>query len=520
MIHFEFAKSGEITCYTIKEGQKKYIYSKYAPSKMVFSDRIDTKKDGFVVFGAGLGYEIKNLLKQVNKNIYVVEALDIFKENYIFTESEITNIHFLEHIDEIKKILETGNYQLIINQKICELNLEFYKNILKEVQSIKGTIICIKYHLYMDRIVQYLLNFGYDVVVVEEKEILNLNKVQKPLFIFSLNFSPFLCDIAIQSNIKYVSWIIDIPNYLLYINPEYLKYSGLWVFHFDEDFMKDFDGQTECQMEYLPLAGDERLDTEIFLTIESQKYACDVSFIGALTSFNEINKYVFSRLSDTSISKLNSFVDIQKNANEFVLDKLLTDEFIHEIKADTGISWEYESYELMGSRKVWGIIIARYVSYLQRASLVSSLAEGNFNFHLYGEEEWKTLNNSTIDSVLKGTIPYYPESYKVFKQSKININDTRPYFKKAIPLRIYDILSVRGFLVTNNHNSNLGQFEVGKDIVVYRDTKDLIEIIEYYMEHEQEREEIANHGYETLKSKHSLQSRIRYILKQVLELKT
>lgn len=79
-------------------------------------------------------------------------------------------------------------------------------------------------------------------------------------------------------------------------------------------------------------------------------------------------------------------------------------------------------------------------------------------------------------------------------------------------MRIFDILGSKGFLLTNYKKSLEYKLSCGKDFVVYRDLKDLLQIIDYYLNHEEERIEIANHGYETVKKYHTYEIRVKEIM--------
>ena len=58
--------------------------------------------------------------------------------------------------------------------------------------------------------------------------------------------------------------------------------------------------------------------------------------------------------------------------------------------------------------------------------------------------------------------------------------------------------------------------EIGKDLDCFENAAELKEKVAYYLEHEEERIEIAKHGYETVKSKHTCKHQVAEILKMVL----
>lgn len=62
--------------------------------------------------------------------------------------------------------------------------------------------------------------------------------------------------------------------------------------------------------------------------------------------------------------------------------------------------------------------------------------------------------------------------------------------------RNFEIPGCNGFLITGDADNLRDYYEDGKEIVIYKNTKDLIDKIKYYLEHNEEREVIAKAGYE------------------------
>ena len=66
----------------------------------------------------------------------------------------------------------------------------------------------------------------------------------------------------------------------------------------------------------------------------------------------------------------------------------------------------------------------------------------------------------------------------------------------GIPLRVLEIISCQGFVLTNYQEDLAAEFTEGKEIVMYRSLEDLMEKTGYYLEHEDERRAITRAGYE------------------------
>ena len=108
------------------------------------------------------------------------------------------------------------------------------------------------------------------------------------------------------------------------------------------------------------------------------------------------------------------------------------------------------------------------------------------------------------------------EMPKIFHLSKINLNLTSKPIRTGLPLRIWDILSAGGFLLTNYQEEIPEYFEIGKDLEVYTSQEELLQKIDYYLTHEEERSHIAQNGYnKILSQKHTLKDRLQIILSKI-----
>ena len=117
-----------------------------------------------------------------------------------------------------------------------------------------------------------------------------------------------------------------------------------------------------------------------------------------------------------------------------------------------------------------------------------------------------------------GPVDYEKEMPIVFKNSRINLNMTLRSIHTGIPLRAMDIMGCGGFLLTNYQEDFLEHFEPGVDYVYYSSCEELLELAEYYMNHEEERLEIARNGYHRVKTGHTYRNRVEYLLMRMNEL--
>jgi spore maturation protein CgeB len=103
-------------------------------------------------------------------------------------------------------------------------------------------------------------------------------------------------------------------------------------------------------------------------------------------------------------------------------------------------------------------------------------------------EYYNTIKFSIIENA------YGIEHSKAVSQTKINLNFT----EGGTSDRTYKILASRGFLLTEPWTSMENDFVVKQDFDVFTNVNELKNKIAYYLQHEDERLKIAEHGYQTV----------------------
>ena len=152
--------------------------------------------------------------------------------------------------------------------------------------------------------------------------------------------------------------------------------------------------------------------------------------------------------------------------------------------------------------------LVRKCNEIERVRILETLQE-RFPVVVYSDDSaGKILKNVTIRPWLE----YGNAMPKVFYLSKINLNITSRSIESGIPLRVWDIMAVGGFCLTNYQPELEEYFEIGKDLEVYHDLQELEEKIDYYLKHEDERLLIAINGYRKVRKEHNLKERMQRVL--------
>lgn len=114
---------------------------------------------------------------------------------------------------------------------------------------------------------------------------------------------------------------------------------------------------------------------------------------------------------------------------------------------------------------------------------------------------------------------YFTEMAKIYNQTKIVFNRS---LKNDVNMRAFEALACGSLLVTNDLSDN-GQSELFQDkvhLATYRTPGEMLARIRYYLEREEEREQIASQGREEVLARHTYAHRMRTILDTCLARKT
>lgn len=103
----------------------------------------------------------------------------------------------------------------------------------------------------------------------------------------------------------------------------------------------------------------------------------------------------------------------------------------------------------------------------------------------------------------------FEEAAEKYCQSKIVFNIS---IKDDINMRVFEALSTKSFLLTNEIPTLGELFEDGKHLVTYKTMDEAVEKARYYLAHEEERNAIAEAGFEEVRAKHTFRHRAEQML--------
>lgn len=103
-----------------------------------------------------------------------------------------------------------------------------------------------------------------------------------------------------------------------------------------------------------------------------------------------------------------------------------------------------------------------------------------------------------------------------YAESKVCFNIS---MEDDLIMRVFEVMGTGSFLLTNWVPTIEDVFEDGKHLVLYRSLDEAVDKIKYYLKHDDEREKIAQAGYEEVIAKHKIQDRVDVILNEFMKTK-
>ncbi|MBE5923095.1 MAG: glycosyltransferase [Lachnospiraceae bacterium] len=326
--------------------------------------------------------------------------------------------------------------------------------------------------------------------------------------VFTVNFIPIVARCCKVFNIPYVSWTVDNPDFELFSNTIELPTNR--IFMFDRSQYEKFKPKNPDHIYYMPLACDYEAWNSFELTAEDHRnYDCDISFIGS--TYEEKCRYndIVGDLSDFTRGYVDGLIAAQLNVYGYnFLEDAMTDEFVKQFKKEVGWYPLGEDY----TEDDRAIIADTYVGYKcteqERFLTLKNISE-NFNLDLWTLSDTSRFPKANV----RGGADSITMMPKIFKCSKINLSMTNRPIRTGMPLRMFDTMGAGGFLLTNYQAEIPEYFEIGRDLEVYESQEDLLNKIAYYLEHDDERIQIAKNGQEKVKNEHSYKIKLEKMLK-------
>ena len=307
----------------------------------------------------------------------------------------------------------------------------------------------------------------------------------------SQRFSVVIAEACHRTGCIYISWIWDSPQRELYL--EEAKYDTNRIFVFDRCQLKRMQEFGIGNIYYEPLATNvTRTSTIVIDEAELARYGHDVSFVGSM-KYNENRRESVRRLGELTGGASERL--LQDKIGHWGRNDRFYDRAPEDVLRIAGgmIRRTERADRCIPESYLTETMLADEISYLDRVEMINAVA-GKYDLALF--TELNETGNDLSDRVkVFPRVSYDQEMPKIFNVSGINLNLTKISIESGVPLRVFDILGVGGFALTDEKEELYEIFDVGKELDVYTCVEELKDKIGYYLQHETIRKQIAYNGY-------------------------
>lgn len=350
--------------------------------------------------------------------------------------------------------------------------------------------------------------YYYPLESMEEDEIF-VDKFSKKIkegtydFVYSVNYIPVVAIACHKENIPYVSWSYDAPLNIAHIENT-LHFPTNYVFLFDRAQANGYISQGFDNVWHLPLAGDTSYyDKFTPSPYDYKKFKSQISFVGKI--YNSTYPNIIVPLDEFERKYLDSLINVQTDLyGAFVIDEYLNDDIIEKINTCYRKNLTDSDFQI--TKKKLSYSMSTYVTFKERITILSLLSK-KFDVALYSGDEHPLLTEARQP----GLVDYSTQMPLIFKLSDINLNISLKCIQTGLPLRVVDIMSCGGFLLSNYQEEFLDYFVPNEDFVYYEDFGDSYEKAAFYLKNEDLRKQIARNGYEKIKKYFSYDDRFDFI---------
>jgi len=149
----------------------------------------------------------------------------------------------------------------------------------------------------------------------------------------------------------------------------------------------------------------------------------------------------------------------------------------------------------------------------KRYEFIKFLKENGIKIKLFGSgwqnyPEFKDIYGGLLNS---------KKMIEVINQTKIFLNLTRNGFGETtdIKAKIFEAGACKTFVLTEYSEAHLDLFKEGKEMIMFKDEKELLDKVKYYLKNEKKREKIAEAAYKKILKVYSLDVELKRIFKEV-----
>lgn len=296
-----------------------------------------------------------------------------------------------------------------------------------------------------------------------------------------------------------VNWYHDYPFYEEVFMERIMEPSKFRIdFVTEESFLPEMQ-ERGFTAHFLPLA----TDPYFFKSENKIELVRDIAFVG-----NSSTEFLDSIMTEERIVELEKLLSIQVEAKR-------------RYRSDS--RFDVNQY-LLQNKNLWSgktslkdreviFCIEWMIGYLFRRDFIKSIAaKYKQRFTCYGDPYWRNF----MDPLQVSTEAcYYTNLCNIYRSTKVNINVNRIQIRTSFTQRIFDCAASGAFIITDRRKCNQRYFNLSgpeRELVEFDSLEQCCKLIDYYLDHEDERKQIADAAHKKVMKYHTYENRINEML--------
>lgn len=303
------------------------------------------------------------------------------------------------------------------------------------------------------------------------------------------------CD---RNKIIHLNWCVDDPFFEEIIQTKKFRPSGNRF-----DFVSD-KGYVEPMRKagynafFLSLAVDPAWFHSSAIDAGAKRYDNDIAFVGNtyIAQMDDLLK-ISPGFVDTLVPFLGTVVDNYLRNVEYDVERHIAQKIRELRRLPPNLNFKKALF-----------IAKQAAGYFGRKKLILSLVKKYHGFRVFGDEGWTQV----LPPERLGYAKYYTNLSETYQRAKITIDINRMVIRNGFTQRVFDVPASGGFLITSAKPVVADFFKISgpeQEVVVFSSARELMERIDYYLEHEEERVAIAGRGMRKVLGAHTYDHRVR-----------
>lgn len=384
----------------------------------------------------------------------------------------------------------------------------------------KRSLVC-EGELFVDDLSEALVKEGYSLFTLDT-DLLSAEEMAivicrfQPEFIAAIDYKNGMAEFCQAQGVRLVCWEINPTTDR--IQACAAPTEKVFIFTYRAAQVQEFREAGFCHVEYLPLAANPERRKPLRLDEKEQPlYKAELSFVGSsMVEPAEKHRVLFIELfklerpgdvafEENVAQRLEAVLKEQRrDFSTFRIPQLFEQHFKEILHAWPAQKTSENPLVLLGE----------IAASEKRLRYISAL--GSLGVTVWGDPGWQSLTRLGVRYA--GEAGHLVELTKIYCATLVNIDVGRFYQSDIVPMRVFDVLSCGGFLLAEYSEALEDLFELGHEVESYKTLEELSDKAAFYRGHPDSAREIAGKGMERVRSMHTIQGRVRRMVKGITPL--